>query len=68
MLKKIPAENITVTNAIFFLSRAPTHHSSNFNSWNFTFSIPLRFYKSLYFCLTKCMDSLTLKRQNSFQN
>ena len=26
------------------------------------------FYYSLYFCLTKCMDSLTLKRHNSFQN
>ena len=26
------------------------------------------FYESLYFCSTKGMDSLTLKRHNSFQN
>ena len=33
MLKKIPSDKINGTkNAIFFLSRAPTHHSSTFNS------------------------------------
>ena len=30
--------------------------------------IPCRFYQSLYFCSTKGMDSLTLKRHNSFQD
>ena len=35
---------------------------------DFQFSIPFRFYKSLYFCSRKCMGSLTLKRHNSFQN
>ena len=33
MLKKYPSEKISVTkNALFFLSRAPTHHSFTFNS------------------------------------
>ena len=36
--------------------------------WDFPFSIPFRFYYSLYFCSIKCMDTLTLKRHNSFQN
>ena len=32
MLKKFPSDKATVTkNALFFLSRAPTHHSFNFN-------------------------------------
>ena len=34
----------------------------------FPFSIPFCFYQSLYLCWTKYMDSLTLKRHNSFQN
>ena len=69
--------NVT-KNAHFFLSGAPTHYVFTFNLrslyelkhkvrfsktvWDFPFSIPLRFYSSLYFCSTKCMDSLTLKR------
>ena len=36
--------------------------------WDFPFSIPSRFYQSLYFCSTKSMNYLTLKRHNSFQN
>ena len=33
MLKKCPADNINSTkNVLFFLSRAPTHHSFTFNS------------------------------------
>ena len=36
--------------------------------WNFPFSIPFHFYSILYFCSTKCMDSLTLKRHDSYQN
>ena len=35
---------------------------------DFPFSIPFRFYQNLYYCSTKCMDSLNLKRHNSFQN
>ena len=34
----------------------------------FPFSIPFRFYWSLYLYSTKYMDSLTLKRHNFFQN
>ena len=36
--------------------------------WGFRFSILSRFYLSLYFCSTKRIDSLTLKRHNSLQN
>ena len=36
--------------------------------WDFPFLIPPRFYQTLYFWLTKRMDSLNLKRHNSFQN
>ena len=74
ILKKFPSEKINVTkNALFFLSRAPTHHIFNFNLrflyelkhkvrlsncvWDFPFSIRFRFYWSLYFCSTKCLDS-----------
>ena len=32
MFKEIPSDKVNVTeNALFFLSRAPTHHSSTFN-------------------------------------
>ena len=61
MSKKFPSGNISVTkNALFFISRAPTHHSFTFNSqfpyelkhknrlsksvWDFSFLIPSRFY------------------------
>ena len=81
MLKKCPSDKINVTkNALFLFARAPTQDS--FTSylqflyglkhglslkncvWDFSFSIPPR----LYFCSTKIMDSLPLKRNNSFQN
>ena len=32
----------------------------------FPFSIPFHFYQSLYFCSTKSMEFLTLKRHNYF--
>ena len=52
---------INVTkNAVFFLSRAPTHNGFTFNS---------RFlYEMKHKVSTKSMDPLTLKRRNSFQN
>ena len=72
MLKTFSSDKINGTkNALFFLSRAPAHHSFTFN---------LRFLNELkhkvrlsktvcgIFQSTKCMDSLTLKRHNSFQN
>ena len=86
MLKKIPLDEINVTkNALFFLLRAPTHHSFIFNSrllydlkhivhlsktvCGFSiFDSVLFLYETLYFCSTKSMDSLTLKRHNSIQN
>ena len=44
----------------------------SYTSWSTRFvspfSIPSRFYQSLYFCSTKRTDSLTLKRHYSFQN
>ena len=68
--------------ALFFLSRAPTHHSLTFNLqllhdlkqkvrlsktvcgiFHFQFNCV-----SFLFLLTKSLDSLTLKRHNSFQN
>ena len=36
--------------------------------WGFPFSILFHFYSSLYFYSRKCMDFLTLKRHNFFQN
>ena len=65
MLKKVPSDKIDVTeNALFFLSRAPTHYSFTFN-FKFlnelkhmvdlfktvcgrTFLIASHFYKSFY--------------------
>ena len=83
-IKKFPSDKKNVRkNTLFFLSQAPTNHSSTFNLrflhelnhkarvsktvWDFPFSIPFCFYLSLYFYSTKCMDSLTLKLHNSFQ-
>ena len=34
----------------------------------FPFLIPSSSYLTLYFCSTKTIDSLTLKRRDSFQN
>ena len=77
-------QNKQYKNALFFLPRALTRHSFTFKLrfsyelkhkiclsktvWDFQFSILFRFYKSSYFSSTKCLDSLTLKRHNSFHN
>ena len=84
MLKKCLSSKINVTkNALFFLSRAPTHHSFIFNS-QFLFKLKHMVHLSktvcgifhfwfrlvfvkLFFCSTKSMDSLTLKHHNSLQ-
>ena len=75
IFKKFPSDTINGTkNALFFLFRAPTHHSFNLwflyelkhkvcfskTVWYFPVPIPFRFYLSLYFCSTKWMDFLTL--------
>ena len=78
MLKKFPSDKINdIKNALIFLSRAQTHYSFIFNLQFFhelKHKVRLsktvcvcRFYKNLYFCSMKCIDSLTLKRHNSFQ-
>ena len=83
VLRKMPLEEINGTkNALFFfcelhfitvlllicVSSIGWGKSFVKTAWDFPFLIPLRFGSSLYFCLTKCIDSLTLKRHNSFQN
>ena len=85
MLKKIPSDKINGTkNALFFLSRAPTHHSFTFNlRFLYELKHKLRLSKTVcggfsifdsvsfllkFFFQTMCMGSLTLKRHNSFQN
>ena len=72
MLKKCPSDKITATkNTLFFLSRAPItvllSIRYSYMSCSAISILPC-FYYSLYFCLTKSKDSLTLKRHNSFQN
>ena len=68
----------------FFLARAPTHHIFIFNLqflhklkpklrlfksvWIFHFRIHLVFIKVYILVQQKSMDTLTLKRNNSFQN
>ena len=70
MLKKFPSDKINGTkNALFFLSRALTHHSVTFNLVRLSKTTCGFFhFRSVSFCSTKCMDSLTLKRHNFFQN
>ena len=67
----------------FFLLQTPAHHSFTFKLrffyglrhklrlsktvWDFSFSFPFRFCWSLYFCSSKCMDSLTFKCHNTFK-
>ena len=84
MFKKIPSDKINGAKiAFFFLSRGPAHQIFTFNLRFLyelkhkvrlfktvcgTFHFRFRFYYSLYFYSTKCLDSLTLKRHNSFQN
>ena len=36
--------------------------------WDFPFSISFCFYQGLYFCSTKCMNCLALKRHHSLPN
>ena len=83
-LNKFPSDKKKrYKNALFFLSWAPTHHSFIFNlrflcelKHKVRFSktvcgildFRFRFVWSLYFCSTKCIDSLTLNLHTSFQN
>ena len=83
MWKNLPSNKINITkNALFFLSRAPTHHSFTFNS-QFLYELKRQVHLpstvcgvsifdtvllSLCFCSTKSNGSLTLKRHNFFQN
>ena len=82
MSKIIPSDKINLTkNANFFLSQAPTHHSFTFNL-RFLYELKHKFCLSKIVCgifhfrfhfvhifdRIKYMDSLTLKRYNSFQN
>ena len=82
MLKKIHSDKMNDSKKpYFFPSRAPANHRFTFNL-RFLYVLKhkvclskavcgifhFRFYQSLYFCFTKCIDCLTLKRQNSFQN
>ena len=84
MLKKIPSDKIMVKKCCFFLSRAPNHHNFTFNlKFLFELKQKVRLSKTvcrifhfrfpsfllkLYFCSTKIMNSLTLKRHNFLQN
>ena len=55
ILKKIPWHKINVTkNALFFLSRAPTHHTHHSFTFNFSKSVCVGF-SILYFCSNKSM-------------
>ena len=82
MLKALLLGKIKFTKkALFFLWRAPTHHSRTFDS-QFSYELKHIIYlsktdcvwgflfsiPSLYFYSTKNMDSLTLNCHNSFQN
>ena len=83
MLKKPSRQNKRYKYCRLFLSRAPTHHSFTFNlrllyelkhkirlskTVYGIFHFRFRFiFIKVYFCLVKCMDSLTLKRHNFFQ-
>ena len=70
MLKKINSTK----NVLLFLLQAPTHHSVTFNMWSL-YKLKRNFRLTKTVCeifhfrfSTKCMDSLTLKHYNSFQN
>ena len=50
MFKKFPSDEINGTkNALFFLSRAPTHHSFTFNLW-FSFELNHKVHLSKTLC------------------
>ena len=85
MLKKIPSNKINGTkNALFFLLRAPIHHSFTFDSW-FWYQLKhkVRFSKTVcgifhfrfcfvfkvyIFVLQNAWTLLTFEHHNSFQN
>ena len=68
MLKKFPSDKINVTkNALFFLSRAATHHSFTFNL-RFLYELKHKVRLSKTVSWIFHFRSLTLKRHNSFQN
>ena len=79
MLKKFPSDKINHTkNALFFLSRAPTHQSFTFNL-RFLYELKHKvhlsktvcwiFHTRFRFAFVKVyIFVLTLKRHNSFQN
>ena len=70
MLKKFPLDKISGTeNALLFLSRALNHHRFAFNLRFVSLKLCMGFsiFDSVLFLL-KFMDSLTLKRNNSFQD
>ena len=86
MLKKLFPDKINgAKNALFFFSRAPTHHSCTFDL-RFLYELKKKFislklcvgsstFDSVSFLLKfiflfnkRHLDSLTLKRHNSFQN
>ena len=67
---KFSSDKINGTkNAFFFLCDSYTRWSTWFVSLKLCVEFSIFDSVSfLYFCLTKCMDTLTLKRYNSFQN
>ena len=81
MLKKISFDKVNGTkNAFFFLLRTPTHNSFTLNLWllyELKYKVHLSktvcgifnfLFRLVFIKVTKYMDSLTLKRHNSFQN
>ena len=73
MLKQFLSDKINGTkNALFFLSPAPTNHSFTFNL-RFLYELKHKVGLSKTVCetfhfLKTCMDSLTLKCHNLFEN
>ena len=77
MLKKCPSDKINVAKyALFFLSRALSHHKFTFNL-QFLYELKHKFHLSktvcgIFYFLFRLVFikvySLTLKRHNSFQN
>ena len=59
MLKKYPSEKISVTkNALFFLSRAPTHHSFNCNL-QFLYEVNIMVHLSKTMCVFHIFGSVS---------
>ena len=80
MLRKFPTDKINGAKNAFFFSRAPTHHGVTFIlQFLYELKHKVRLSKSLsgifhfflqflFDFLKESMDSLNLKRHNSFQN